>query len=89
MRDTAAFKALRLVVVVLLSLFVLLPLYVMVSSSLKPLQDVQGDFTWWPTSLTVSPFLDMWKTVPLGSYFLNSIIVSTIATLFSMIIAVI
>ena len=47
MRDTAAFKALRLVVVVLLSLFVLLPLYVMVSSSLKPLQDVQGDFTWW------------------------------------------
>ena len=46
MRDTAAFKALRLVVVVLLSLFVLLPLYVMVSSSLKPLQDVQGDFTW-------------------------------------------
>ena len=30
----------------------------------------------------------MWKTVPLGSYFLNSIIVSTIATLFSMIIAV-
>ena len=88
MRDTAAFKALRLVVVVLLSLFVLLPLYVMVSSSLKPLQDVQGDFTWWPTSLTVSPFLDMWKTVPLGSYFLNSIIVSTIATLFSMIIAV-
>ena len=88
MRDTAAFKALRLVGVVLLSLFVLLPLYVMVSSSLKPLQDVQGDFTWWPTSLTVSPFLDMWKTVPLGSYFLNSIIVSTIATLFSMIIAV-
>ena len=27
----------------------LVPLYVMVSSSLKPLQDVQGDFTWCPT----------------------------------------
>ena len=88
MRDTAAFKALRLVVVVLLSLFVLLPLYVMVSSSLKPLQDVQGDFTWWPTRPTVSPFFDMWKTVPLGRYFVNSIIVSSAATVFSIIIAI-
>lgn len=30
-----------------------LPLFVMITSSIKPLQDVQGDFTWWPTRPTV------------------------------------
>ena len=49
MRDTIGFKILRAVVIVLLSLFVALPLFVMITSSIKPLQDVQGDFTWWPT----------------------------------------
>ena len=33
---------------ILLTIFTLLPLYVMVISSLKPLRDVQGAFTWWP-----------------------------------------
>ncbi|WP_103064400.1 carbohydrate ABC transporter permease [Actinomyces qiguomingii] len=88
MREGRGFKLLRVVVVLALAAFVALPLYVMISSSLKPLQDVQGDFSWWPTHLTVSPFLDMWKTVPLGRYFVNSIIVATIATIFSLIIAI-
>jgi len=88
MRDTIGFKILRAVVIVLLSLFVALPLFVMITSSIKPLQDVQGDFTWWPTRPTVSPFFDMWKTVPLGRYFVNSIIVSSAATVFSIIIAI-
>ena len=60
----------------------------MITSSIKPLQDIQGDFTWWPTRPTVSPFFDMWKTVPLGRYFVNSIIVSSAATVFSIIIAI-
>jgi len=72
MRDTIGFKILRTVVIIVLGLFVALPLFVMISSSLKPLKDVQGDFTWWPTSLTASPFFDMWKTVPLGRYFVNA-----------------
>ncbi|RAX19924.1 MULTISPECIES: carbohydrate ABC transporter permease [unclassified Actinomyces] len=88
MRESKGFKVLRVVVIVVLAAFVALPLYVMISSSLKPLQDVQGDFTWWPTHPTISPFLDMWKTVPLGRYFVNSIIVSTAATIFSLIIAI-
>jgi len=88
MRDTIGFKILRAVVIVLLGLFVALPLFVMITSSIKPLQDVQGDFTWWPTRPTVSPFFDMWKTVPLGRYFVNSIIVSSAATVFSIIIAI-
>ena len=55
----------------------------MVTSSLKPLEDVQGAFTWWPTNLTLQPFIDMWTTVPLARYFVNSLIVSTVATVFS------
>ena len=88
MRDTIGFKILRAVVIVLLGLFVALPLFVMITSSIKLLQDVQGDFTWWPTRSTVLPFFDMWKTVPLGRYFVNSIIVSSAATVFSIIIAI-
>jgi multiple sugar transport system permease protein len=78
----------RVVVVVVLGLFTLVPLYVMVTSSLKPLGDVQGDFTWWPAHPTISPFIDMWSTVPLGRYFMNSLVVSLVSTAFSVLIAI-
>ena len=59
-------------------MFALLPVYVMVSSSLKPLQDVTSTFRWIPSPLSrVSPYLHIWQTVPLARYFLNSLIVST------------
>ena len=48
-------------------------------SSIKPLQDVQGAFTWLPGHVTIQPFIDMWRTVPLGRYFVNSLIVSGVA----------
>jgi multiple sugar transport system permease protein len=87
-RETRGFKLYRGVVLVVLGLFVLIPLYVMATSSLKPLKDVQGAFTWWPSNLTLAPFVDMWKTVPLARYFVNSTIVSVAATVFSVAIAI-
>ena len=72
----------------LLALFTLIPLYVMLSSSLKPLRDVQNDFTWIPSRLTISPYIDIWSTVPLAHYFVNSLIVSVSATLLSVGIAI-
>ncbi|MEU8962796.1 hypothetical protein AB0C89_13970, partial [Streptomyces sp. NPDC048491] len=45
----------RRVFLTLLTGFVLLPVYVMVSSSLKPLQDVSGKFRWLPSGLTIPP----------------------------------
>ena len=39
-------------------------------------------------NLTAQPFIDIWSTVPLGHYFLNSIIVTVTATLFSVLIAI-
>jgi len=78
----------RVVVVTVLALFTAIPLYVMVTSALKPLGDVQGDFSWWPSHPTLSPFIDMWTTVPLAQYFANSLVVSVVSTAFSVLIAI-
>ena len=88
MRNTTGFKVYRVVVLVVLGLFTAVPLYAMVTSSLKPLSDVQGAFTWWPTNLTVQPYIDMWSTVPLASYFYNSVVVSVCATVASVVLAI-
>lgn len=88
MREARWIRLTRVVVLSLLALFTLAPLYVMVSSSVKPLADVTDDFRWWPSRLTVRPFIDMWSTVPLGRYFVNSVIVSLAAMAFSVVVAI-
>ncbi len=88
MRNTRGFQVYRAVVLVLFGVFTSVPLYAMVTSSLKPLRDVQGTFTWWPSTLTTEPFVDMWTTVPLARYFVNSIVVATVACVASVILAV-
>ncbi|MGP5638848.1 carbohydrate ABC transporter permease [Brachybacterium tyrofermentans] len=87
MRETVGEKVFRTVVLVALTVFVVVPLYVMVTTSLKPLGDVQAGFSWIPTTLTIQPFIDMWSTVPLAKYFMNSLIVTSVATLFSVAVA--
>ncbi len=77
----------RRIVLSLLTLFALVPLYVMISSSLKTLTDVTSTFSWIPTHLTFSPYVQMWSTVPLARYFVNSLIVCTSAALLSVVIA--
>jgi multiple sugar transport system permease protein len=89
MHDSTALRWTRRIVLTLLTIFTVLPLYVMVVSSVKPLKDVQGAFTWVPSHVTVQPFIDMWRTVPLGRYFVNSLVVSLSATLCSVLIAII
>jgi multiple sugar transport system permease protein len=88
MREPRWVKWVRAIVLTLLALFTLTPLYVMVSSSVKPLVDVQGTFAWIPSRFTIRPFIDIWHTVPLGHYFLNSVIVSTSAMAFSVAVAI-
>ncbi|MGI5484223.1 carbohydrate ABC transporter permease [Streptomyces lavendofoliae] len=78
----------RAVFLTLLTGFVLLPVYVMVSSSLKPLADVSGKFQWIPSGLTLTPYRDIWKTVPLADYFVNSLVVAGTATVCSVVIAI-
>ncbi|MET9701290.1 carbohydrate ABC transporter permease [Streptomyces sp. NPDC006529] len=83
-----SFQAVRAVFLTLLTGSVALPVYVMVTSSLKPLADVAGAFHWIPSGLTVRPYVDIWHTVPLAQYFVNSLIVAGSATAASVVIAV-
>jgi len=86
-RETVGAKSFKIIVLALLTVFTVVPLYVMITTAIKPLGDVQNDFTWIPTNITFQPFIDMWSTVPLGQYFVNSLVVCTVATVFSLIIA--
>ncbi|OMH29543.1 ABC transporter permease [Tersicoccus phoenicis] len=88
MRETTGARVFRIVVIAVLTVFTVVPVYVMITSAMKPLSDVQGAFTWWPTTVTFAPFVDMWETVPLASYFVNSVIVAGVATVLSLIIAI-
>ncbi|TQJ34782.1 carbohydrate ABC transporter membrane protein 2 (CUT1 family) [Arthrobacter sp. SLBN-122] len=88
MIETRNFRILRNVVLTVLSLWVAVPLYVVVSTSLKPLKDVSGLFKWIPREITLSPYLDIWTTVPLSKYFQNSLIITVAATACSVTVAV-
>ncbi|MFJ7782140.1 MULTISPECIES: carbohydrate ABC transporter permease [Streptomyces] len=88
MASPRSFVWTRWVFLAVLTVFVLVPVYVMISSSLKPLQDVSGEFRWIPSGLTIRPYFDIWETVPLAKYFVNSLIVAGAATVFSVIVAV-
>jgi len=87
-REAVSFRIFRWVIVVFLAVFTAVPFYVMVTTALKPLGDVQGDFRWWPSHVTFKPFVDIWTTVPLARYFENSLIVCVLSTVFSVIIAI-
>lgn len=87
MREPTWFRWTRRIGLTLLLLFTLLPVYVMLTTSLKPLRDVQSRFRWWPSQLTVRPFFDMWSTIPLARYFVNSLVVSCVASVASVILA--
>ncbi|HEU4425667.1 MAG TPA: carbohydrate ABC transporter permease [Pilimelia sp.] len=88
MRESAMERHTRRVVLALLALFTVVPLYAMVSSAAKPLRDVQGDFTWLPSRPTLRAFVDMWRTVPLGRYLVNSLVVASCAAVVSVAVAI-
>ncbi|GLZ12893.1 ABC transporter permease [Actinomadura sp. NBRC 104425] len=88
MREPRGVRWTRRAVLGFLIVFTGLPLYAMATSALKPLGDVQRDWRWFPSKITFRPFADIWTTIPLGRYFLNSLIVSGAATVLSVTIAI-
>ncbi len=87
MHEPAWFRWAKVIGLTLLGLFALLPVYVMLTAALKPLRDVQGAYRWFPSHLTVAPFVDMWRTIPLMRYLVNSLIVATTASAASVLVA--
>jgi multiple sugar transport system permease protein len=78
----------RAVLLMLYSLFVLVPIYQMMKSSFVPMKDIESpEFHWLPIDFTWRPYVDMWKTVPLAHYFINSVIVSLVSTVLAIVIS--
>ena len=75
-------RALIYAVLILFAVYYLLPLYVMVVNSLKPLEEIrQGNMLALPRQWTVAPWLSAWSTAQIGvsptglkPYFLNSVL---------------
>lgn len=65
-----------------------LPLYVVVTTSLKPLADVDDPFRWLPSRVTLAPYVDMWSSVPLADYLRNSLVVAVATTVLSLMVAI-
>ncbi len=60
----------------------LLPYYLMVVTSLKPIREIFTDpFTWLPSRLAWENYAEAWHHAPFGRYFVNSTIISVSETL--------
>lgn len=76
-------RALLYAVLILFAIYYLLPLYVMVVNSLKPLSEIRGgNMLALPLELTFAPWASAWSTAQIGvqptglkPYFLNSIMI--------------
>ncbi len=69
------------------AIIMLFPFYWMISGSLKTLKEIQStDIVWWPRQLQWQNFTEVltMKSNPFGVYFKNSIIVSGLNTIFTL-----
>src|SRR5215211_73919 len=88
MHEERTFKILRVVGLAFFTLITLFPLYTVVISSIKPLADVRSAFHWVPSRITFAPYADIWSTIPLARYFMNSLLISLGATAISVFVAI-
>jgi multiple sugar transport system permease protein len=88
MHEERMYKILRAVGLAFFTLITLFPLYTVVISSIKPLADVRSAFRWVPSRITLAPYADIWSTIPLARYFLNSLLISLGATAISVFVAI-
>jgi multiple sugar transport system permease protein len=88
MHEERTFKILRVFGLAFFTLITLFPLYTVVISSIKPLADVRSAFRWVPSRITFAPYADIWSTIPLARYFLNSLLISLGATVISVFVAI-
>jgi multiple sugar transport system permease protein len=88
MHEERTYKILRVVGLAFFTLITLFPLYTVLISSIKPLADVRSAFRWVPSRITFAPYADIWSTIPLARYFLNSLLISLGATAISVFVAI-
>jgi multiple sugar transport system permease protein len=88
MSEERVYRALRVLGLAFFVFFTAFPLYTIVITSLKPLRDVQAVWRWVPSHVTLRPYVEMWETVPLARYFLNSLLVCTCSTIIAVLLAI-
>lgn len=88
MFESSAARWFRRVSLLLIGAFALFPLFIILETTIKPLSDVQGSFQWIPGHITFAPYVQIWSTIPLLHYFVDSVIVSTISTVLAVGVAV-
>lgn len=86
--ESRTFRWVRRIGLGLIAAAVLVPLYVMISSALTPLADIRDEFSWWPEHPTLTAFANIWSTIPLARYFLNSVVVCLCAAVLSVLTAI-
>lgn len=73
---------------IVISIFVLLPYYWMVVTAVKPAEEVMvSPATLLPSRLSFVNFSRVWQSIPLGTYMKNSLVVSVVVTLISVVFA--
>lgn len=71
-RETLFYAAL-----IIFSFIMFLPFFWMLSTSLKPSNEIfSSPIRWFPSQITVQNYIDAFTTVPFGRYFLNSFILA-------------
>ena len=86
MKPSASYRIVRAVVLTGLTLFSVFPLYTMVAASITASDQIQLGFSWLPSGVTLSAYVDMWHTIDLLHYLLNSTFVSLVATVISVLV---
>jgi multiple sugar transport system permease protein len=80
------FKWLMYAILIIASLFVLIPTLWMLSTALKPAAETMvTPPKWIPKHITFHSFTSIWKDYPFTSYFINSTIIVSISTLVSIV----
>ena len=86
MRPSTTYRIVRVAALTCLTLFALFPLYTMVIASVSSSEQIQLGFSWLPNGVSLSPYVDMWQTIDLLHYLINSTIVSLATTVISVIL---
>ena len=86
MKPSASFRVVRALVLAGLTAFAVLPLYTMVVASITDSSQLQLGFEWLPSHVSFSSYVDMWTTIDLMRYLINSTIVSLVTTVLSLLV---
>ncbi len=86
MKASRSFRVIRAVVLTGLTIFAVVPLYTMIVASVTDSTQIQLGFQWLPSGVSLAPYVQMWQTIDLLHYLINSTLVALITTVLSVLL---